>query len=230
MTTLADACAPYPISAELCAAFPRLAVVPAPGNRGIAVRDMDLRGPFGMPPEESARVYAIARAMAPRRALEIGVGAGWSTAHLAAALPPGAALDAVDPFTEGGDADDATVLGHPSGAREQAVRTCIRRARLARVVQLHVAASPRILPEIAPVGGWDLALIDGWHLDGQPLRDVRGVLPHLSGRGTLLLHDAYLPDVADALRWLTGQGFAIIDLATPLGLTLALPGWRKEGL
>lgn len=224
MTTTASplAAACGPVSRRLLRAFPDLDLVPAPDGRGgWCVRDRELGGAFGMPPEEAALVYRLARAARPVRALEIGASVGWSTAHLAAALPPGAVLDVVDPFTEQGRAEACTALGaHHAPTAERWAANLIRSGLIDRC-RLHVAPSPDVLPSVAPAAGWDFALVDGWHNDGQPQRDVAGLLPHLAPGATVLVHDAHLSDVAAACGLLRAAGYALVDLGTPHSLTLA---------
>lgn len=220
MTTLTDLCAPYAICRSLLPAFPHLDAVPAPGRPGAwCVRDRELRGPFGMPPEEAALLYRLVASIAPDAVLEIGAGVGWSTAHIASTCLH---VDVIDPFTEGGMADDATVNGVTQANRYARCIENLERARLHHRVHIEAAPSPDIIAAVADEAFYDLAVIDGWHLDGQPLRDVRGVLPYLSTRGSFILHDTYLPDVQAAVEWLRSERWRIIDLNTPLGMVWAI--------
>ncbi len=223
LSPLAAACGP--VSRRLLRSFPDLDLVPAPDGRGgWCVRDRELGGAFGMPPEEAALVYRLARAARPRRALEIGASVGWSTAHLALALPPGAILDVVDPFTEQGHGEAHTALGAHHAPTAERWAQNLARARLASRCRLHVAPSPDVLASIAPPGGWGLALVDGWHQGGQPRLAAAGLLPHLAPGALLLLHDSHLPDVAAACGLLSAAGWALTDLGTPHGLLAARRG------
>ena len=154
---------------------------------------------------EALLLSAYVETMAPRNILEIGAYVGWSTAHLA--LNARNPIDVVDPFTTGCRYFNTDVL--------RRFWQNIIRCELEDKVNLYPLRSPDCLERIAPKEGWDFVLIDGHHHDKQPMRDVKGVLPHLAEDGVIVLHDTFFPNVATAANYLVEQGFYCVDLQTP---------------
>lgn len=129
-----------------------------------------------------ARVlYDAARAVPPGgRVVEIGSHHGRSAAVLAAALPPGARLVAVDPFP-----DD---WRYGEVGTEQRFRDNLERIGVADAVDLHVAASRDVRRSWR--GGLALAYIDGKH-DYWTLADDLKWAAHLPPGAPILVHDCY---------------------------------------
>ena len=208
-------------------AFPDLVWHPGTsGNVDTHYQDREIRGAVCCTPAEAMLLHHAARLAAPAAALEIGSYIGWSTAHIASALPRGV-LTCVDPFLETGAG------GAEAGARAQArFAENIGRAGLADKVRLVRDKSPEVLPAISRDARWDFVLVDGWHLGGAPLRDVLGVQPFLAERPVLLLHDLWIPDVRDAFAHLVARGWGchVFDTANYLALLWpgAAPAWLPE--
>lgn len=150
----------------------------------------------------------------PRWAVEIGSYVGWSAAHILAGFE-GVRLVCMDPMVEAKDGE-ATVDRFWEN---------LGRAGLAERVQLVLEESPGWLARYAPAGGWDWAFVDGNHVDGQPLRDVRGLAPLLSEDAVVWLHDTWMPDVRRAADWLELQGWQSRVHDTP-GRLMEL--WRGD--
>jgi predicted O-methyltransferase YrrM len=223
-TTLAALCLPYLWPSKLCAAFPHLDPAPPPSRRpGWCVRDRELQGAYGAGPEETQILAEIVAEMRPRRALEIGAYVGWTTAHLAAALPDGATLDVVDPFIEGehGRLHEAT-----DGRVRSRFEANLRRAGVRKRVRLHVARSPEALAPAAARARapWSFVFIDGHHVNGQPLADLRGALPFVAERAAVAFHDTHVPDVAAAVTHLERGGWSVAHYETTNGLCVARRG------
>lgn len=220
MTTLAALCLPYPWPARLVRAFPDLDPASPPSRRpGWCVRDRELGGAYGAGPEEVQLLADLVAALRPQRALEIGAYVGWTTAHLAAALPDGAILDVVDPFIEG---EHGRLLPRTDEGVRARFEANLSRAGVRERVRLHVARSPEALPAAAGAGGpWAFVFIDGHHVNGQPLADLRGVLPHMAERCAIALHDTHVPDVAAAVAYLEAEGWAVAHYETTNGLCVA---------
>jgi hypothetical protein len=92
-------------------------------------------------------------------------------------------------------------------------------------VDLIQAKSPDVLPSIAPKRGWDFVFLDGWHFDGQPSRDVTGLLPHLSKNAVLWLHDCWMGDIKNAMLILEENGYHASHFVTSNRLTAF---WKQE--
>jgi predicted O-methyltransferase YrrM len=78
---------------------------------------------------------------------------------------------------------------------------------------------------------WDFVFLDGWHLDGQPLRDMQMVLPFLSDTSVVALHDTWMPDVFHAARLLLQNGWQMHVFPTANTLTLCYktePAWFRK--
>ncbi|MGZ4496123.1 MAG: class I SAM-dependent methyltransferase [Nocardioides sp.] len=113
-------------------------------------------------------------------AVEIGSHHGRSTAVLAAGLPPGARLVAVDPFPED--------WRYGAAGTEQACRATLARAGVSERVDLRVTTSAEARR------GWseplDLVYVDGKH-DHWTVRDDLGWATFVRPGGWVLVHDAF---------------------------------------
>lgn len=123
-------------------------------------------------PSVAALLTVLAATSKARHAVEIGCGAGVSTAALLAGLPAGAALTAID--------IDAT--------RCQAVRSLLSATDFEQSHRVRVITGDAmgVMPRLSP-GSYDLALVDA----GPELADqlVLGALALLAPGGLLILHD-----------------------------------------
>jgi predicted O-methyltransferase YrrM len=193
------------------------------GNVDTHYQDRDIGGAICCTDSEAMLLHHIARLSRPIHALEIGSYIGWSSAHLASALE-GGTLTCVEPFVE--------TEGNAGEAAHARFRANLARASLDSRIVLERSASPGALAALSTGRRWDLALVDGWHLDGQPLKDVAGVLPFLADRGVLLLHDLWIADVRDAFLHLVSRGWSFEMFDTANYLTLlwrgAEPAWLAD--
>jgi predicted O-methyltransferase YrrM len=186
------------------------------GNPDVHYQDAEIRGAVCCTPSEAMLLNQVAQASNARRALEIGSYIGWSTAHIAAGLQ--CTLTCVDPFLETGAGGETTA----ERAHARFLQN-IQRAGLSDKVQLVRARSPDALPEVSGSEQWDFIFVDGWHLHGQPVKDVAGVLPFAAPNAVLLLHDLWIADVRDAFIFLITHGWSHRIFATSNYLTLL---WR----
>jgi predicted O-methyltransferase YrrM len=168
-----------------------------------AYRDLSFTGPTCATWKEATILNLIVRHAKPNHVLEIGTAMGWTAAHMALALPEGGDLICVDSFQEtargmsdgrNGDLDVQFLLN---------MEACSVDAK----VRLLSGESPAILASLPPEGAFDLVFIDGWKQDGQPLKDLEGVLPmtHAEpGHETIIvLQGVNHPDVQEAATCLT---------------------------
>lgn len=207
---------PFALSREIRAALPEL--VEHPGASGI--RDTHFRHPkfvggICCTPGEAILLHESAGIRRPTQALEIGSYVGWTTVHIAKGIM--GTLDCVEPFLSGGKGSSET-------RKDEAVAyfwSVMRRCGVDDRIRLSTGESPEVLPEITPVGGWEYAFVDGWHQDGQPLRDVRALLWHVTPDCLIVLHDLWVPDVRDAALFLIARGFRLAVCPTANYLTFA---------
>jgi predicted O-methyltransferase YrrM len=195
------------LSAGLLEVFDRLVACASPtGNvQEISYRDEDLTGPVFATWREATILYLLAKHSRAKRALEIGCSVGWTSAHIAHGLAKGGTLTCIDPFTE-----TAKGLDFYCHDAKLAFDRYMARGGLEDKVRLVVEQSPRILPAFEAEDGWepwDFVFLDGWHLDGQPLRDIQGVLPQVKDTGVIALHDMWIDGVQEAARYLASQGW-----------------------
>jgi predicted O-methyltransferase YrrM len=155
----------------------------------------------------------------PQRILEIGAYVGWSTAHLAvAAMNKMIHIDVVDCY----------INDKRSGFSADVMRRFwqnLVRTGAEEKVRLWPFPSPDFLPKIAPAHGWDFVVIDGFHENKQPSRDVLGVLPYLAQDGVIVLHDTFMPHVRQAENHLLQLGFHSERPETPADMRFY---WRKR--
>jgi predicted O-methyltransferase YrrM len=217
-----------PLSAQLLPAFEELIYHPGTsGNTDVHYQDREIRGAVACTPSEATLLHHAARLANPAHALEIGSYIGWSSAHLARALTR-CKLTCVDPFLETGKAAAGIDLG--ALAHKRFLQN-MQRAGVAERVNLVRAKSPDVLPEISAGLRWDFVFVDGWHLEGQPIKDVQGVLPHVTDDAVLLLHDIWIADARDAFLYLVANGWSyrIFDTANYLVLLWRVrPAWLDE--
>lgn len=216
-----ESVAMWPFSKRILERFPRLVAHRSMSDvDAVAYTDYDLGGAVCAPVAEAMLLMRICRLMHPIAPLEIGAYVGWTTAHLieglSASRPP--ALTVIDPFTETGNLQ-------PPDEVEARFWHNLTSAGFAHCVNLIRGKSPEVLPICAPRGGWDLVFVDGCHQEGQPSRDVLGLLPHLSERAVVVLHDGHIADVRTAAGRLESAGFTVTPLLTANLLTVA---WRHE--
>ncbi|HEV3212291.1 MAG TPA: class I SAM-dependent methyltransferase [Acidimicrobiales bacterium] len=134
-------------------------------------------------PAQGRRLYDAARHVPRGQAVvEVGSHRGKSTILLAAGLPDGVVLTAIDPFDDprwGGGAASLEVFEENLAKAGVEDRVQLRRELSGDVAA--VWAGP-------PVG---LAWIDGAHDRTSVLTDIDGWDAHLADDGVLLLHDAF---------------------------------------
>lgn len=200
-------------------AFPDLVACPAPSGdvRAICYRDLHVTGPISCTWQEATILGLLAKSSKATRALEIGSAAGWSTAHIARFVP----ITCIDPFIE-----TASGLVYPTNHEAEA-RFLDNMSRMGfdeGRVNLSISRSPDSIRDLAGDTKWDFVFIDGWHLDGQPLQDVRGALPYVSESGLICLHDINMPDVASAGAYLAENGWTMTKFDTACRLSVFWKG------
>ncbi len=214
---------PPGLSAHLLSRFQELVYhTGMSGNRDTHYQDREILGAVCCTPSEAMLMYHAARLCNPRHALEIGSYIGWSSAHIASGLSR-CVLTCVDPFSETGQ-----VSTSPDSASERAYARFLQnivRAGLSDKVRLVRDHSPDAIPGLSTAHQWDFIFVDGWHLQGQPIRDVVGVLPYASTDAVLLLHDLWIADVRDAFLYLVAHGWSHHIFSTSNYLTIL---WREE--
>lgn len=183
------------VSAALLQCFPQLVALcdePEP-----AYRDIDFTGPVMATWKEASILHALVKRLKPTHALEIGTSVGWTAAHILLGMPENSSLTAVDPFNE-----TATGLDRYNPDVLERLNDNIFRLdnEARRNVGFHIYRG--MSPEAVPQSQWDFVFIDGWHRDGQPLRDVEGVLPNMNPHSVIVMHDFFMPDVQAAGRFL----------------------------
>lgn len=223
---------PHPLSVHLLkTAFTRMIACwgPVGSIGGLYYQDRVIGGAMACTSSEAMLLYLLAKFSKANHVCEVGSYVGWSSAHMAFALKEaglGGKITCIDAF---GDCCEKvlpdfvhqTFLGHIRKSGVEAQTICVR------------GFSPEVLPSCAPAGGWDLVFIDGDHLNGQPLRDVKGMLPFIRPGGVLVVHDIWMPDVRDALVYLLAKGWEGILLPTVNFLTVLWPqgqrpAWASE--
>jgi precorrin-6B methylase 2 len=154
--------------------------------------------------------------------LEIGSHQGRSAVVLAAALPEGGRLVAVDPFGAGWK------YGQPD--TEQRLRGNLERAGVTSRVEVRVATSAEVL------ASWheplDLVYVDGKHDYWSVLHDL-GWSRHLPAGGHLMLHDAFssIGVTLGLLRHGWGPGASLRyrgRTASLADFTAGRPSWRDR--
>lgn len=130
--------------------------------------------PSDMKIEERLFLFALIRALKPKRALEIGVQWGGSACIIASAMQDNG-------------------FGKVAGIDPQPQQFRARPSWLHGRYTLLAGSSPEKIPEAVDLldGKIDLVLIDAWHTYSACLRDLRGVLPFVKDGGYIILHDAY---------------------------------------
>lgn len=207
---------PHELSATFLEKFEELVYHPGlSGNPDTHYQDHEIGGAVCCTPSEAMLMHHAARLCDPVAALEIGSYIGWSSAHLASALTRGR-LTCIDAFLE--VRRDEGAGGDDTSRAQARFEQNMQRAGLTERIDLVRGLSPDIIPSVATDHGWDLIFIDGWHLHGQPLRDVIGVLPYAPPSAVLLLHDLWIDPVRDAFLHLVtiGWNYHIFDTSNYL--------------
>ncbi len=213
----------YP-SVEILRAMPHLISHSGhSGLPGLHYQDDEILGACCCTQEEACLLYWAMDETDLIDVLEIGSYVGWSTAHLAMTA---ARVYAIEPGLEHGviphhlpDKPSPRLLTRLTENLAQVASTY----KWADAVTIIEGCSPEAIPEMD--GGWGLAFVDGWHQDGQPLRDVQGLEPLMADDGVMVLHDMWVPDVQAAGCWLIEQGWHLHIMNTANYLTFA---WKIE--
>lgn len=170
--------------------------------------------PWSVTPDEGRFLAEAASLLAPgARCLEIATGFGYSTAWLSLGLPKAAVLASMDSYVEEKAGSDR-VLGDGRFEEPLGLTTARRGLALAGTadkVSLCIASSPEdtrliLRDELGFMAGegehnfLNLFYLDGHHLNGQPMRDWKGVEAFIDPDTIILLHDTHVPDVKEVLR------------------------------
>ncbi len=212
------------ISRLVLSAMPELVAHPGPPLApGPYYTDADLNVAICATADEAMILHDVCLYAQPMLVIEIGSYIGWTAAHMALAMRRGKLL-CFDALTESASPTAQAERWHDN----------IKRANVSSKTELLVGTSPECLASITnPV---DIAFIDGNHLQGQPLRDVQGLVPHMTPDGVIAMHDTWMFDVQVACNWLIGEGWYGIWFDTPAKLALFCkhtPDWLavfKKGL
>jgi cephalosporin hydroxylase len=139
--------------------------------------------PSDMCVPDRVMLYALVRGLRPERVLEIGVRWGGGARIIAAAL------------------EDTGGSGRAIGIDPEPEALRARPRELFGRYEVLRGYSPTAVPEaVAKLGGpLDLAIIDAMHTHDHVLADLRGVAPHLSPGGHVLLHDTYHQGIDQAV-------------------------------
>jgi predicted O-methyltransferase YrrM len=173
-------------------------------------RDIDFTGPISTTWREAVTLGLLAKHMKAQWALEIGCGFGWTAAHIARYTP----MTCIDPFIE----TASGYAGHTNWGQVEQFQQNIKRLGLEEKVELLVDYSPGAVGKVSrPI---DLAFIDGWHMQGQPQRDVIAVMEKMNEKGIIVLHDYHLDDVHDAGYMLSENNWVCAELASPCHMTV----------
>ena len=140
-------------------------------------------------------LYALVRGLRPRRVLEIGVRWGGGARIIAAAL------------------EDADEQGRAVGIDPEIRAFRPRPRQLFGRYELLRGYSPEAIPEgVAKLGGPpDLVIIDAMHTHDHVLADFKGVVPHLTDGGHVLLHDAFHQGVDRAVTDMLATSSNMVD-------------------
>ncbi len=212
-----------PLARELLDRMPLMVSHPAPsGAEEMCYQDGALGGAIACSQSEVRLLNLVGKYVQKGRCLEIGSYVGWSTAALALKNER-MTLYCVDSFTEEAGYLHIT----PNKAVMGRFFDTMRALGLEHRVRMHIGTSPECLSAVTQAAGgpWDFVFLDGWHLDGQPERDVDGLLPFLAPRALLVLHDVWMTDVKYAARKLVANGWTLRSFPTPNTLSFL---WRKQ--
>lgn len=155
-----------------------LAAEAKPRQRAVA----DLYRRAAAPPAWGRFLFGLARALKPRRVLELGTNLGVGAAHLQAALALNAAEDASEPRL-------ITIEGDPTlaGWAEEALKTVPAPPLQTAVVPGRFAD---VLPDtLAAHGPFSLVVLDGHHEEAATNQYVDAVWPHLEPGACLVFDD-----------------------------------------
>ncbi len=151
---------------------------------------------------EALILNQICKIIKPIVTIEIGSYIGWSTVHLA---EHSRHVYAVDNFSE--------------GAVEEIFLSNIRKLGFTNI-ELVNQPSDKYLASIVAEPMYDIIFIDGYHHNGQPLKDSIAAIRLLKNDGIILLHDTWEKDVRLAGDYLITEGFSehIFDTDNWLGI------------
>lgn len=142
--------------------------------------------------EEAMLLYKITEQLQPELVVEVGSYAGWSSAHILAAMNSDSSFIAVDNFSECTNPD---LVKDVLLTSLNAYINCV----------IYEQDSTEFLQSCESKA--NMIFIDGFHRDGKPLMDVKAAMNCLAPNGVLILHDVWMPDVRIAHDWLISQGF-----------------------
>lgn len=204
--------------------FDRLVAWPsAMGMDWPGYRDEDLFSPGLCTWVEATILHLLVKYGKFTHPLEIGCAVGWSTVHMALALQPETMLTCVDPFVE-----TSLGLGDYNHDAYMCFMRYVQAATAADLLNLFVDRSPACL-ELASGGQpFDFVFLDGWHFEGQPQRDIDGLLPLLDTGAIIALHDLHYHDVYAAAESLVKRGWYFTGFFTPNQLAVFWEGDSKS--
>ncbi len=149
--------------------------------------------PSDMRIDERLFLYAFVRGLRPARVLEIGVLNGGGGSIMANAMQENdfGQIVGLDPFP------DLTVRPESLHGRYRVISK----------------PSPDGIPEARELAGglFDFVLVDGLHRYDQVVRDIDGLLPHLTDGAYVLFHDAFHYGVGTAIAEAVARTPGLID-------------------
>ncbi len=193
------------VSDCLLNAFPDLVTHPGPvpGVSHPYYQDKDIAGPICATAEECMLLHRMAWLCQPIATIEIGSYVGWTAAHIATALRAHGKVYCIDDMSEGNDPELQKRRFDDNMTRAG----CSERVRL---ISLPSPGALALVPDITI----DMAFVDGDHNHGQPMIDVQALVPRMTPDGVIIMHDSWMPDVADACRWLVQNGWTQVTYPT----------------
>jgi hypothetical protein len=171
------------------------------------------RGMGIMNRDEVQLLYNWALRFAGQQCLEVGCWIGWSTVHLLAA---GVNLDVIDP-----------ILGHPTylAAVNKSIWRARERCELGTANLLHDVSPVSVVREGRHNGKrWGFIIIDADHSAPAPMIDAAAAEVYAAENAAILFHDAWVPDVAQAVQFLRYRGWKTIGYRTSNGMAAAYRG------
>ncbi|GAW37138.1 O-methyltransferase [Roseovarius sp. A-2] len=174
-------------------------------------------GNRGVNPGDRRAIFHLVRHLQPASVLEIGTNVGFSTLHIAAAMPPESRITTVDIIDVNNPSEQPWA---DSGLPPYLPRDLLAAAGFAGRVDFVKHNSLDFLDaEVGRAAAYDLIFLDGSHAAEVVYREIPLALRSLAPGGVILLHD-YYPDH----RWLWDNKVVIP------GPCLAVERQRAEGV
>lgn len=160
-------------------------------------------------PEEGSVLYDLCVQVGARATVEVGLGYGFSTAYLLAALDSngGGFHTAIDPFQQ----TDWRGIGQTTA------RSLVANSRKLKPASFTLVEAPShwALPALHQSGArFDVTFIDGYHRFDDVLVDFTLAAPMCPLGGTIVLHDMWLDSIASVAAFLNTNRTDFVEVAT----------------